>query len=99
MSLFKKYSVQEPNGNVLEEFSTHGAAETFQQMLLKQGKQALVVTKDDDAQDELKDDGPATYDIEGLDPVVPDNDFGSDLDDFNEEDNFFSSDEFEDPAS
>ena len=88
MSLFKKYSVQRPGGDVLGEFNTAEAADTFQLIMAKRGEQCTVVTQDGDAQDELMtDEEHVTYDIEGLEPDAsdPTPEFGSDLDDYNED--------------
>jgi len=76
----KLYSiVRAHSGEMLEEFSTLSTAEEF--LLLMKGKGEDVILKTN--QDADVEENPG-WDIEGLEIVQPTNDFGNELDQFNE---------------
>ncbi len=78
--MFKLYSiVRASNSEVLESFNTLESAEKFLIMMKSKGEDVILKTNEDDVEED-----PTTYDIEGLDIIEPKNDFGTDLDQFNE---------------
>jgi len=91
MGLHKKYSVVEShNGEVLEEFGSIEAAEKFMILMQSKGIQVTVKTDEDDVQDT-----PDEYNIEGLEIEEPSVEFGSDLDEFNDDAELFDTDQSE----
>lgn len=81
MSLHKEFAVVRADNqdNILEEFSTLGAAEKFLIMMQGKGENVMIKT-DDNSIEEAK-----SFDIEGLDIETPSADFGSDLGYFDED--------------
>jgi len=78
MSYFKKYAVHNSKSNeLLEEFDSMAVAEKFCMLMQQKGIQTIVKTDAKDA----AEDTPDEYIIEGLDPVEPEVEFGSELDD------------------
>ena len=89
MSLHKNFSVVDSHTNeVLEEFGSMEAAEKF--MILMQSKGIQVTVKTDE--EDVPEDTPDEYDIEGLDIEEPSVEFGNDLDEFNEDAGLFDTD-------
>lgn len=75
--MYKKYQVvNSKTKEVLEEFESMGAAEKFMVIMQSKGVQTTVITDADD----LKET-PNEFNIEGLDIVEPEVEFGSELDD------------------
>ena len=88
MALHKNYRVvRSSNDEELEAFASLEAAEKFMIMMQQRGEQVTIKT---DEEDEV--DAPKTWDIEGLELETPSEDFGSDLDEFNDP-GFFDNEE------
>ena len=89
MSLHKNFSVRDSHTDeILEEFGSMEAAEKF--MILMQSKGIQVTVKTDE--EDVPEDTPDEYDIEGLDIEEPSVEFGNDLDEFNEDAGLFDTD-------
>ena len=86
MSLYKKYSVvrSDNKDDVLEEFASMDAAEEFMIMMQSKGEQVTVVTDEEDTPET-----PDEFIIEGLELDEPTVEFGTDLDEFNEDPGLF----------
>jgi len=88
MSFYKKYAVVRSSkpDDILEEFASMEAAEKFMIMMQTKGEQVTIVTDEEDTPNE---ETPDEFVIEGLELDEPSVEFGSDLDQFNEEEGFF----------
>ena len=91
MSLHKAFKVVRSDNkeNVLEEFASIEAAEKFMILMQSKGESVRVITDEDD----VPEDTPDEYNIEGLEIDEPTVEFGSDLDTFLDEDDLLSEDE------
>jgi len=75
--MYKKYKVVRlPSGEILEEFTTLSSAEQLVIMLQKKGESVQVLTEKEDVLDK---ENPG-FTIEGLEIEEPNNDFGSEMD-------------------
>ena len=81
MSYHKNFSIiNAKTREVYEEFHELDSAEKFLIMLKSKGEDAILNTKDEEITEDI-----TGYNIEGKELEEPTNDFGSDLDVFNEE--------------